>query len=300
MITLTTEFKKNVVEAMLRLRENHEGTDASFSKTLGINSSVFSRIKSGEVDGILSPAQWLNIGRELDVSVSERKWNIVRTAVYNEIEEEIVFCKEYSKSRILVDDCGIGKTMTAKHLSRLVLKSCFYIDCSQAPTKQLFVRLIAKTLGVDSHGPLHQVKANIKYYIKMLTNPIIILDEAGDLDFPAFLVIKEFWNATDGHCAWYMMGADGLREKIEEGKRRKKQGYREIFSRFSENYSTIVPIDNQKKIQFYINLITDVVKANAPETVNIKKIVDTCITKAATGEIGGLRRAESLLILNQQ
>ncbi len=71
---------------------------------------------------------------------------------------------------------------------------------------------------------------------------LIIIDEAGDLDYPAFLELKAFWNATEGSCGWFMIGADGLRTKIESGIHSRRVGFREIFSRFSESYASVVPV----------------------------------------------------------
>ena len=298
MLQLTTEFKKNVVQALLQQRNNYDGSDAAFSKTVSMSNAVFSQLKSGKLDGLLRDVQWLTLGREFGVSVNERKWNTARTQVFIAIEEDILFCQHYAKAMICVDDCGIGKTYTAKYLSR-TLKNCFYVDASQAKTKQQFIRSIARIVGVDDKVKYVDVKANIKYYIKMLPQPIIIIDEAGDLDYTAFLELKELWNATDGYCGWYMMGADGLRAKIERGINNKKVGYPEIFSRFSEKYTTIVPHDRQEKLGFYNQLITDVLSVNMKNKANLNKIVKRCLTTDETGYIGGLRRAESLLILTE-
>ncbi|WP_318546324.1 hypothetical protein [Flavobacterium columnare] len=40
-----------------------------------------------------------------------------------------------------------------------ILKNCFYVDASQAKTKQLFIRLIAKTIGLDNTGKYADVIA---------------------------------------------------------------------------------------------------------------------------------------------
>lgn len=296
MLLITSEFKEKTVAALLAVRDNFDGSDTAFSRQYGINGSVYNRIKNGERDGLIKDAGWLNLGRELGVTMNERKWNTARTDVFTVIEEDINFCKEFSKGKICVDDCGIGKTYTAKYLVKS-LKNCFYIDASQAKTKQQFVRLMARTIGVDDKGRYFEVKANIKYYIKMLPKPVIIIDEAGDLDYSAFLELKELWNATEGACGWYMMGADGLRSKIERGISGKKVGYKELFSRYSEKYTTVVPPDRQERLAFYRKLITDVLSVNMADSTNLNKIVMRCLT--TDGEhIGGLRRAESLLILN--
>jgi hypothetical protein len=297
MIQLTTEFKDRVFEGLLLQRNNFDGSDSAFAKQWGINNAVFSRLKNGERDGLLKDAQILNIGRELDININERKWVFVRTEVFEYIEEDVMFCKEYSKAKIMVDECGIGKTFSGKYLSR-TLKNCFYVDASQAKTKQLFIRLLAKTVGVDSTDKYAKVKANLKYYLKSLPQPMVIIDEAGDLEYPAFLEIKELWNATEGACGWYMMGADGFRAKFEKGIASKKVGYTEIFSRFSDKITTVVPVDKQEKLGFYKNLITNVLAANCTKKTEVEKLVKKCLTIDDNGRIGGLRRAESLLILN--
>lgn len=297
MLQITAEFKEKVVAALLEQRANFDGAESAFARQWSMSPSVFNRLKNGERDGLIRDNAWLTIGRELNVSLTERKWNMARTEVYNIIEEDVLFCKQFSKARICVDECGIGKTFSAKYLSR-TLKNCFYVDASQAKTKQLFVKLIAKTIGVDAAGRHADVKANIKYYLRMLPQPIVIIDEAGDLDYNAFLVLKELWNATEGVCGWYMMGADGLRNKIERGIAHKQVGYKEIFSRYSERYTSVVPAGNGERMGFYRKLITDVLAVNMSDTSNLNGIVKRCLTTDG-GNIGGLRRAESLLILNQ-
>ncbi|MDR2009231.1 MAG: ATP-binding protein [Bacteroidales bacterium] len=291
---LSSDFKQQVREELLSFKSN----DYVFSRQHGIDNSVLSKIKKGEITNLISDEQWLNIGKILGITQNKRDWNIARTDVFSIIEEEVMFCKEYSKSRIFIDDCGIGKTFTAKYLSRNI-KNCFYIDASQAKTKNRFIRLLAGILGIDNKGSYADIISNIKYYLCVSTKPVIIIDESGDLDYPAFLEIKELWNATENLCGWYMIGAEGLRAKIERGINNKKVGYREIFSRFSEKYSTAIPLGNHERMCFYRKLITDVLSVNIKNKEQIPQIVKKCLIQQ-NGNIGGLRRAEALLILNQE
>lgn len=297
MLQITTEFKKQVIAALLSARENFDGSDAAFAQQKGINKTVFSRLKNGETEGLLKDAQFISLGRDLGITPNERKWNMARTDVFTEIEEDVVFCKQFSKARIRVDDCGIGKTYSAKYLSR-TLKNCFYVDASQTKTKQLFIRSLAQTIGVPHTGKYIEVFENIKYYIKMLPQPIIIIDEAGKLNKDAFEEIQSLWNGTEGACGWYMMGANGFKRKIEKGLERDKEGYAEIFSRYSERFTSTVPQGKDDKMMFYQKLLRDVLTVNMTDKTNLEAIIKRCITKDENGNIGGLRRAESLLILN--
>lgn len=134
-----------------------------------------------------------------------------------------------------------------------------------------------------------------------MPKPLVIIDEAGDLKHEAFMVLKEFWNATDGCCGWYMLGAEGLRTKIQYGKNKsKKEGYKELFSRFSSKYGSVVPTGKEDKIAFYRKLIGDVLSVNITDSKLIGKIIRQCLATDSADDETGLRRAESLLILNQQ
>jgi len=297
-LQITQEFKDNVFTGLMNIRQNFSGSDAVFAKQWGIDKSVYSRLKNGDQGNLLRDAQWLNIGRELGISNIDRSFKVTRTDVLNMIEEEVFFCKTHSKAMIFVDDPEIGKTVAAKYLSRN-LKNCFYVDGSQCKTKQRFTRLLAKTLGLDSDGKYIDIKENIKYYLTMLPNPIVIIDDGGDLKLETFLDIKEYWNATENVCGWYMIGDDSLEHMISRGIRSKKPGFKAFFSRFSSNCSRITPIDKATKITFYKKLITDVLLANMKDKTSLNTIVNRCLKTDGFGHIGGLRRAESLLILNE-
>lgn len=294
---LTKEFREKVAKALLMQRDQFTGTDSAFAKQYDLNSAVFSRIRGGDMDRVVSDSKWLRIARTLGVSTSDRKWQVARTTVFQTIEEDIDFCQTYSKSKMFVDDCGIGKTFTAKYLSR-TRKNCFYIDASQCKTRHLFTRALARVIGVDSNGRLADVKEDIKYYLNQLPTPMIIIDEAGDLDRPAFLDLKEYWNATENACGWYLVGAEGLREMIRRGVRGKKVGFAEVFSRFSEKYTSVVPVNTEDRNSFYKQLTTDVLRANCESKDIIKQVLLKCMVRNESNEIGGLRRAESLLILH--
>lgn len=295
---LSKEFKQAVLTALEADRNNYGGSDTAFAKKWGINNAVYSRLKSGETDGLLKEGQWLNIGRELQVSLTAKKWNVARTKVYADIEDNLQFCKEFSKSMLLVDDTAIGKTFCSRHIIR-GMKNTFYVDCSESKTKQLFIRTLAKTIGVDNTGKYSEVKANLKYYLKQLEKPLIVLDEAGDLDYPAFLELKELWNATEGVCGYYLMGADGLEAKIYRGINCKKVGYREIFSRFNNQFIHIVPRVISERVDFYKGLIADVLTVNAANKTLVPNLVKQCMSNDDRGNIGGLRRAETLLLISE-
>jgi len=291
---LTTQFKQKVVKAILEARKNYSGADAKFAKSLGINNSVYSRLKKGETDKILSESAWISLAREFNVTNKTTTWKIARTKVYSEIESNIKYCKENSKAMILIDDCGIGKTFCSKHVISK-LPDAFYVDCSQAKTRQQFIRLIAKTIGIDNKGRYVDVKNNLKYALNyVLILPVIVLDDAGYIDYTTFLEIQELLNGTEDSCGWYMIGDDSLQYKIERGINKKKIGYKAIFSRFLDEYIHITPVGRDNVREFRKNLIGAVATINLKDKSKVNNAVKKCIEKDTT-----LRYLKHLIQVNQ-
>ena len=159
------------------------------------------------------------------------------------------------------------------------------------------IKALARVVGVEVKGKIDDIKDNTKYYLSMLECPVIVIDEAGALDKDALGLVQEYWNATEGLVGWYMMGANALRNKISTGVSKDKDYFAELFSRFSENFSSIVPTEKSGKYAFYDKLIRDVLSANITDKSMLNELVKKSLVNI-NGAISGLRRAESLLLLH--
>ena len=270
---ITTELKQRIVAQLAERRNNFAGSDAKFAVSIGINNAQYSRIKNGETERVISDQNWLSLARILEMPVGNTPvWNIARTPVFEFITGQLAFCQSNATSRLLCDIADIGKTFTAKAYVK-VNKNAIYVDCSQVKTKQKLVRFIAKEFGVGHTGKYSDVYADLVFYLRSLPSPLIILDEAGDLDYAAFLELKALWNATERSCGWYMMGADGLREKIRRSIDCKKVGYTEIFSRYGSRYQKASPDGSEELRKFKTVHAALIIKANCSEDVNVQQMV---------------------------
>ncbi len=278
---ITTEIKNKILAAIKANRANYP-SDAKHAASLGVTTSVYSAVKNGQTDRVLSDANWISIARKLGVSLrGEIEWKAAKTPTFMFITAQLEACQSSCISAILCDLPNIGKTFTARHYVK-THPNVIYIDCSQVKTKLKLVRKIAAEFGVDSKGRYSDVYEDLVYYLGSTDSPLIILDEAGDLQYEAFLELKALWNATERCCAWYMMGADGLKEKINRSIECKKVGYTEMLSRYGDRYSKVTPDDSKERTRFLIEQARIVAKLNAPEGIDAGEIA------RKTG--GGLRR----------
>lgn len=277
---LNNEIKALILDAVRSDRSNYP-SDAKHATALGISTSAYNNLKQGKLERQLSEASWLGIARRLGVSLRpEEAWVAVETEAYSYITAQLQACQEGALSAILCDIPNIGKTYTARIYAK-GHRHVAYIDCSQVKTKRRLVRQIAREFGIGMQGSYHDVYADLIYYLQTVDRPLIILDEAGDLQYEAFLELKALWNATEHHCGWYMMGADGLRAKINRSIDNEKVGYTEIFSRYGGRYSRVSPENTRELQAFLVSESTLVARANAPEGVDAKVIAR---------KAGGLRR----------
>lgn len=278
---ISKAIKERILAAITADRENYP-SDNKHAVALGISPSVYNAIKKGNYDRQVSDAGWVGMARRLGVVLrQEMEWKVADTPTYRFIGAQLALCQESGVSAILCDIPNIGKTFTARAYVK-THKNAIYIDCSQVKTKRKLVRKIAKEFGVTNVGRYYDVYEDLVAYMKTLDTPLVILDEAGDLQYEAFLELKALWNATERCCGWYMMGADGLKAKIDRNVEGMKVGYAEMLSRFGDTYSRVTPEDEKERRKFLKAQASIVAKVNAPEGANVMQIVN--------GSGGGLRR----------
>ena len=265
---MTQDTKQRILAAVAANRTNYP-SDAKHAASLGISTSVYSALKNGQTDKTLSDANWISIARRLGVELrASIEWKAARTPVYQFVMAQLEFYQQSGTSGILCDMPNIGKTFTAR-LYVQTHANAVYIDCSQVKTKLKLVRKIAAEFGVNARGRYADVYDDLVYYLRSIEQPLIILDEAGDLQYEAFLELKALWNATERACAWYMMGADGLKEKINRSVECKKVGYTEMLSRYGDRYSKITPDDGRERDAFLAEQARIVAKV---KTVDFRKL----------------------------
>lgn len=290
---LTNELKSAIAKALLEGRKSFGGSDADYATKFNLSPSVYSRLKGGDYKDTISVNKWIEMAMYFGISEDDTTWHVVETDVMYFLRGVAMTCQNESVAMMIVDECGIGKTFCAKYLCRKELVNAFYIDCSQCKTRGSFIKEMARAVGADVKGNINDIKMSLKVALKGLRNPLIVLDEAGDLDGKAFLELKELWNATENECGWIAMGAEGLEHKWKLGVEYGKVGYREVLSRYGDAFMKVVPTDRKTREEFYSKLLRDVLQKNCP--TQYRDAIYKRAMAATTSETTGLRRVKTLL-----
>lgn len=293
---LTKEQKKHIYNKLEQAREIFSGTDAQFAKKYALSKTAYSRIKNGELDGVISDTNWYIIADKLNILAEGEEWKVAKTQVFEKVEEAISICQNESVGMLFCDECEIGKTFTAQYIAS-TRKHTYYVDCSQAKIPREFIPALAEALGLDTNGKLSEIKGAIKTALKIMSQKhkiVIILDEFGDLGYNAFLDVKEFYNSTAGRVGWLAMGADGLEYKMKKGIKNRKQGFREIFSRMGGKVRRATPIGEHKE-DYYRNMIGQILVANGCPAEKLNEAINKCLVKGDDGSFYALRRIKVIL-----
>ncbi len=295
-MTLAVIQRKKILEALVEFRGNFDGSQNDFCKMMGINPAQFSSVKTAlredkPLERIISDDKLVVIGRKLNVNFSSAApWKVVHTETFDYITSQLEYCQVNGTARIFCDIADIGKTTAAKHYM-MSHQNVYYLDCSQVKSRTEFIRALAKVVGVKESGSLKDVYNNTIYMLHAAARPLIILDEAGDLNYPAFLEIKSYWNALEGACGWYMMGADGLAKKIDCNVTCKKVGYAEILRRFGGEYMGVTKgKDPVAVVQFKTQQVYAVASHNLPAGVDVKEVIKKILSLTRVKE--NIRKAE--------
>ncbi|GFR88653.1 AAA family ATPase, partial [Elysia marginata] len=199
-----------------------------YAKTVGLTATDMTNLeglKFIQNPQLVGNAKWIRLARLVDFQKNEKLiWQTAHTEVWNYITGQLEVCQREHISAMLCDDAGIGKTHTLKDYAK-ANRTAFYIDGSVVPRKIAFIRRLAQVVGLDGNGRVDDVLEETIYALSQLDNPIVMIDEAGDLDHLTILVLKRLYNALEDQCAFYLVGADGLKSKIERGIKWKKLGF---------------------------------------------------------------------------
>lgn len=240
-------IEQQIAEALLAdRRASTFDSDARYARSKGITPVDYSNIKQGKYQvnaQLISRQKWAMIARSIEFNPTEGlRLTTAPTRVYQYITGQLEVCRRMSIAVMMVDEPGIGKTHVCREYARNHAGQVFYINCSDSPGKTRFVEALARVLGLERERTIEDTfHTCVQYLTTFVQNPLLILDEAGDLEQPAILMVKRLYNTTENHLGIYMAGSDGLRTRLNSGLRLGKNGYTELMSRMGARFSRCSP-----------------------------------------------------------
>ena len=241
---LTNQQKLQIAKAIetdLKMRQQSENGSYSHSnhaRYLDIHPASYSRIGKGDVEKVLSDLEWVRIGKKLFVDLGDVQWKIAKTNVFKFVTAQLETCQRESLSAINCDLVGIGKT-TAAEVYAASHANVIYIKCRQGITRADLMRSMAQNMGLEYGDKVSNIRERVELHLLKLSNPIVILDDAGYMNDNCWMEIKGLYDVTVYGTGWYIIGDTSLKKKIQKLLSRDKMGWKALFDRFNQTFQAI-------------------------------------------------------------
>lgn len=279
MQNLFETHEKEQIGRMLidRFKASGFASQAKFAKSIGFNPADLTNLKGQkwkESPQLIGQDKWIRLARYVGYTRDEaQRWLSADTYVKQFITQQLTTYQTFQFSGIFCDDAGIGKTHACKEYVKKH-PNAFYIDCSKSRTRNKMIKALAIAVGLETDGRYDDILENAIYALELMSNPIVVWDEAGDLDDRAFLELKRIYNDLEGKCAFFLIAADGMKSKIKRGIACKKVGFTEVFSRFGKKFSSVVPEVKEEKAEFLREMAVTILRTNGvTDQPTIRKIL---------------------------
>jgi len=275
-MALTIDIKEKIREEAERFVNRFE-TRYRGAVKLNLSVEEFKEAIRGRDLNFITDAKWIGIAQKLNVNLKEQPRHetaMTKTVVY--LLKQFEICQKSKTGGLFCDLSDIGKTEAAKYYVA-TRPGAYRIDCSIFKNKRRLVHEIARQLEVPKKRNYGETYDALVWQINNSPEDIlIILDEFGDIQYDAFLEVKGLWNATEGNCGWFQLGADALKVKFDRGKDNQVVGYHENFSRFGAKYQKCINEDVEGRKKDLRTQAALIAKLNAPEGADIQRLVNEC------------------------
>ncbi|NDD52958.1 ATP-binding protein [bacterium] len=280
----TNEQRQRVIKAVaddLAMRQEKDSvySQSAHARYLGIQASVYSRVRNGEVQGVLADGQWVRIAKKLHVVLDGEAWKTAQTQVYTFMQGQLKATQERSLSLINCDLVGIGKTYGAEAYAA-GNGNVTYVKCREGITRGDLLKQIAQGLGIEPKGTLSYIREKLEQQIALLDKPLVILDDAGYMSDRCFMEVKSLYDDTVDQCGWYLIGDTSLAKKIEGLLANQRIGWEAFFDRFGRKFQSVSDaLDSEAELAALRRAdALKILEANLPEATAKEK---SAIIKAA-------------------
>lgn len=309
---LTEQQKSTIVSRMLdyvaHMDTSGDGKTYSrnkLAKEAKVNPAYLDAMITGLESGhfifnntVIKDTYFNRIAKLIGLEMDNKYWRTFETDQYLEIENDFIEAKTGATVKAIIGSTGTGKTFSAQRMRDKYPMGTFIITCANDFNLRDLIRYIAIEVGVSVGDDMSQsrIRKAVEQKLKMLyendLKPILVFDEAENLQLPAWGRVKSLYDNLKGMCAFMVLGTPNWFDRIKNMADTEKGIAPQIFSRFlSGNKTTFLDDINGENVaelcreigienQFVINRI-------AKNTTNYRDLNDTLVSLQRAAETQG-------------
>lgn len=204
-----------------------------FATQVGISSATISKIDNDDFDSIserLLKKVWNKVG-------TDKIPQIIDTSDYKACIRVCDNARRHQFMIGLIADTGMGKTTALSAYS--LKKNVFYLSYDKtSKPKQFFISLL-REMGISFEGSINEMVNKIADELNVLSNPLLIIDEAGKITHTMILYLHVLRDKTYKNCGIVLAGMPYFKSNLIKFSNKEKEGYAEFTRRVNVWHSLI-------------------------------------------------------------
>lgn len=274
-----TDSQKKEIQRMLKDRVSEFSSQKKALMTLNdVSEATGIQVLKGNWESI-SDSMWRNIGKQVGFN-SKGSWRFVPIVASKQLANILDDAGESGNTYAVIANAGGTKTFTSSHYSKKDTNT-FHVQCSEYWNRKTFLSEILSAMGKDNLGySTSEMMDLIVKSVMPLDEPKIVLDEFDKLSDSLKYFFISLYNRLDGNCGLVIMGTPFLQKQIEQGVRKNKKGFTEIYSRIGRKFIHLKPVSEAE--------VNDICRENG--------LADKGLMKSIYNEFeGDLRRVKRMV-----
>jgi hypothetical protein len=188
-------------------------------------------------------------------------WVQVKTIQSKEILSELIDAKEHQLAKLLINATGNGKSYVTEMFKQAKPTHTYVITVGYSYKLVHVIDSILVALGIQRSWAKNMINEKLALITERLLEiigkggkPIIILDEAENLQPAVLKAIKELYDAIHLYCAIVLIGTDQILDQILNRRNKNRQSVPQLWRRFRAGTRNITPIDKVRDFRAFFQL----------------------------------------------
>lgn len=282
---ISDQEKKQITKELRHYVNTIAGGSANrASKILKDVSNGYISLIFNEKWDAISDEAWRNIQKQVS---NNSEWQIVETRGYKYLNQLFTDARVHSNTYGIIGNTGYGKTQTTEDNNH---DNVFAIESNEYFSSRDFLEELLRLIGKSGYGgTLSSMMDEIIRTLRKLDAPLIIIDEADKLNDKVLYFIISLYNALKGKCGLIIMATPYLKKRIDDGVRKNKKGYQEIYSRIGRSFLE-VPKPSKKDVSAICRAnkvvdemtITEIYNKSEGDLRSVKRLVHATLKTQST------------------
>jgi DNA transposition AAA+ family ATPase len=236
------EMKLQIIAASIEYAKQKGLSNNQVAQLSGINagyiSSMFRNQLSTTVDAKqaeISDKWFYKLAEFAQLPIKKAYWSTVNTYQFSEIIPSLETAKKTSKVSVLIAKTGSGKTYATEKFKAIHPLHTYKVTVSSVHKLPDILKELVEQLGIpytqSNASRLRAIIEKLKELKRSGYQPIIILDEAENLELPVLKMLKGLYDGVINYSALVLIGTQQLIDKLDKLRRKDISGVPQFYRR---------------------------------------------------------------------